>query len=144
MGLKEFKSQTVFLDTAPLIYFIEGHTVFQSPLERFFSAFERGDFSILTSTLTIIEVLVKPLQMDRVDLVRQYKEILSSASGIEIMEMTLAVAYRAAELRAKYGLRTPDSIQVGTALEYGARYFLTNDLRLKTVTEINIIRPQEL
>jgi predicted nucleic acid-binding protein len=58
--------------------------------------------------------------------------------------MNSAVAYRAAELRAKYGLKTPDSIQVGAALEYGAKYFLTNDFRLKTVKEITTITPQEL
>jgi len=56
--------------------------------------------------------------------------------------MTSAVAYRAAELRAKDGLKTSDSIQVGTALEYGAKYFLTNDIRLKIVKEIKAITPR--
>ena len=133
MRLRKLKSQTIFLDTAPLIYFIESNTAYQASLENFFTAFDKGDFSILTSTLTLLEVLVQPIKLNRLDLVSQYKKILSSASGIELIEMTSAVALRAAELRAKYGLKTPDSIQVGTALEYGAQYFLTNDIRLKTV-----------
>jgi len=144
MGLSKIKSQTLFLDTAPLIYFIEGGTAYQTNLKKLFAAFDKGDFFILTSTLTILEVLVQPLKLNRQDLVDQYRQILSPASGIEIIEMTSAITYRAAELRAKYGLKTPDSIQVGTALEYGAKYFLTNDIRLKTVKEIKTITPQEL
>jgi predicted nucleic acid-binding protein len=144
MGLSKIKSQTLFLDTAPLIYFIEGSTAYQPNLKKLFAAFDKGDFSIITSALTILEVLVQPIKLNRQDLVDKYRQILSPASGIEIIDMSSAIAYRAAELRAKYGLKTPDSIQVGTALEYGAQYFLTNDIRLKTVKEIKTITPQEL
>lgn len=58
--------------------------------------------------------------------------------------MTKALAIKAAELRAKYNLRTPDSIQLATAIEYNADYFLTNDIRLKSVAEINSIILSEL
>jgi len=82
--------------------------------------------------------------MNRQDLVEQYKHILTSASGIDIIEIDTAVAYKAAELRAKYSLKAPDSIQVATALEYGATYFLTNDIRLKAITELEIVTVQEI
>ena len=144
MGLSNLKSQAIFLDTAPLIYFMEGNTGYQPELNNFFSAFDKKEFSILTSTLTLLEVLVQPIKLNRLDLVSNYKKILSSASGIQIIDMTPRVAFRAAELRAKYGLKTPDSIQVGTALKYEAQYFLTNDLRLKVVKEIKTITPQDL
>lgn len=98
MGLSKLKSQTVFLDTAPLIYFIEGNTAYQAGLKNLFAAFDKGDFAIITSTLTLLEVLVQPIKLNRQDLVEQYRKILSSASGIEIIEMTSDVAYRAAKL----------------------------------------------
>lgn len=142
MGLRNLKSQTIFLDTAPLIYFIEGNTAYQTDLKKFFTAFDRGELTIIT--LTLLEALVQPIKLNRQDLADQYRKIVSSASGIELIEIISAVAYRAAELKAKYGLKIPDSIQVGTALEYGAQYFLTYDIRLKTVKEIKIITPQEL
>ena len=49
---------------------------------------------------------------------------MTSASGINVIKIDTAVAYKAAESRAKYNLKTPDSVQVATALEYGAKYFL--------------------
>jgi len=73
MGLSKIKSQTLFLDTAPLIYFIEGGTAYQTNLNKLFAAFDKGDFFILTSTLTILEVLVQPLKLNRQDLVDQYR-----------------------------------------------------------------------
>ncbi|MBF9254314.1 type II toxin-antitoxin system VapC family toxin [Pontibacter sp. 172403-2] len=144
MGLNKFKSQEVFLDTAPLIYFIEGNTVYQDKLLKLFTAYDKGDFSFISSTLTLLEVLVQPMKMNRLDLVEQYKRVLSEASGIILVEVTTAVAVKAAELRAKYGLKTPDAIQVATAVTHGAKYFLTNDLRLKTVKEIITVTPNEL
>ncbi|PIQ22560.1 MAG: twitching motility protein PilT [Cytophagales bacterium CG18_big_fil_WC_8_21_14_2_50_42_9] len=73
MGLSKFKSQIIFLDTAPLIYFIEGNTEHQEKLKKLFAAFDKGDFSFITSTLMLLEVLVQPIRMGRQDLVEQYK-----------------------------------------------------------------------
>lgn len=144
MGLRKFKSHRVFLDTAPLIYFIEGNTAFQTSQIKLFVAYDNGDFSFITSTLTLLEVLVQPMKLNRQDLVEQYKRVLSEASGIVLVEVTAAVAVKAAELRAKYGLKTPDSIQVATAVTHGAKYFLTNDIRLKIVKEIVTVTPNDL
>jgi len=46
MGLSKFESQTVFLDTAPLIYFIEGNTQYQDRLEKLFAALDDGNFHL--------------------------------------------------------------------------------------------------
>ncbi|MDY0201998.1 MAG: hypothetical protein RBR40_13535 [Tenuifilaceae bacterium] len=42
-------------------------------------------------------------------------------------------------LRAKYALKTPDAIQLASALISLSDFFLTNDLRLKNVNEIEVI-----
>ena len=69
---------------------------------------------------------------------------IKSCQTQEVLEVTNALAIKAAELRAKYNLRTPDAIQLATAIEYNADYFLTNDLRLKSVVEVNSIVLSEL
>ncbi len=144
MGISKLKSQTVFLDTAPLIYFIEGNSEYQKGLNNFFSASDKGDLRIITSALTLLEVLVLPIKLNRQDLVEQYKQILTSASGLEIIDINTTIAHKAAELRAKYNLKTPDAIQVATAIEQGVKYLLTNDIRLKAVKEVSTVTPAEL
>ena len=44
-----------------------------------------------------------------------------------------------AELRAKYGLLTSDSLQIGACLAHGAEAFVTNDRRLRRVKEMEIV-----
>lgn len=54
----------------------------------------------------------------------------------EVVPIDLNVAERAAELRARYGLRTPDALQIAAALSSGCEAFLTNDAKLQRVTEL--------
>jgi predicted nucleic acid-binding protein len=46
---------------------------------------------------------------------------------------------QAAQIRAKYNFKTPDAIFIATAIEEGAEVFITNDIRLKKMDEINCI-----
>jgi predicted nucleic acid-binding protein len=55
-----------------------------------------------------------------------------------------AVAERAADLRARHNLRTPDALQIAAALETGCQAFLTNDTQLKRVTELRVLILDEL
>jgi predicted nucleic acid-binding protein len=144
MVTEEFKDALVFLDTAPLIYFIEGHSEYQKQLSKIFRYNDDNYFRFLTSSITLLEVLVKPLKDGEAKVVEQYKKILSSAPGLYIFDITSSIAIRAAEIRAKYNARTPDALQVATAIEQNADFFLTNDLRLKVINEIKIISIAEL
>ncbi len=127
MVIQDFSSKTVFLDTAPLIYFIEGHSQYQDILSKLFDFNDKGGFSFITSTITLLEVLVKPLKDGNANIAEQYKEILTNAPSIEIFDVTSSISELAAKIRALYNLRTPDAIQIATSLENGADYFLTND-----------------
>lgn len=140
MGLKEkLINKTVFIDTAPLIYFIEGNSEFQQNLSEIFEANDKGEIQFLTSTLTLLEVLVQPLRLNRKDLVEKYERILTLSSHIEIAELNIITSRKAAELRAKYNLKTPDAIQIATAIENNITLFMTNDAALKRVAEIEIL-----
>lgn len=144
MVISGLKGNTVFIDSAPLIYFIEGHTSYQSVLATLFKENDIGSFSFITSTITLLEVLVLPIRLGRGDIATQYQKLLTESSNIEIIELTTTIAARAAQLRATYNLKTPDSIQLATAMEYNADYFLTNDVKLKNIDGINILTLHEL
>ncbi len=139
MVISDFTSKTIFLDTAPLIYFIEGHSAYQGVLSRIFSANDKGTFTFLTSTITLLEVLVKPLREGKHKIVHQYRNILTAAAGIELMDIDNKVAEKAAVLRAAHSLKTPDALQLVVAAVHEADYFLTNDVRLKNIASISVI-----
>ena len=144
MVIQDLASKTVFLDTAPLIYFIEGHSIHQTKLAKIFHLADKSELSFCTSPITLLEVLVKPLREGKTAIADQYREILTTANAIEIINTTTAIAAQAAKLRAKYGLRAPDAIQLATSIEVAADIFLTNDIRLRSVSEIHVITLAEL
>lgn len=130
---------TIGLDTAPLIYFIEKHSLYLPVVLPFFEAVERGDIEVVTSTLTLTEVLTHPLRQNKQALARQYSSILLNASHVTMLSVSADVATEAARLRATHGYKTPDAIQLATALSGRASHFVTNDDNLASVSGIQIL-----
>lgn len=113
-------------------------------MEDIFSRSDKGVFSIITSVLTVTEVLTKPLQTNHFQYENRYRNMLIKTHNITTLAANLPIAEQAARLRAKYSLKTPNAFQVATSILAGCDAFLTNDKRLKQITEINILVLDEL
>lgn len=133
------KGKTVFIDTAPLIFFIEKNPKYSAIVKPVVALIDSGQAKGVTSTITLLEVLVLPLREGNKKLSDAYRSILLSSKNLETCEISNAISEKAAALRAKYGFKTPDSIQLATAIMRRADYFLTNDLALKQVKEIKVV-----
>ena len=129
----------VGLDTAPLIYLIEENSTYLPIVLPFFEALDRDEFQVVTSTITLLEVLVHPLRKADTRLAQSYRDILLSAKGVTTVPITADIASEAAKLRAAHDLTTPDAIQLATAARHGASSFLTNDISLPAVSGLSVI-----
>lgn len=76
-----------------------------------------------SSVITLIEVLTKPKQLGDAVIEREYTDLLVHGRHFTLLPVDGALAERAAELRARYGLRTPDAIQAAAALAAGCQAF---------------------
>ncbi len=130
------------LDTNVLIYYIEEHPIFLKKIEPLIDKIVQGKATGITSYVTLLELLVKPLREGRLDLVDQYKTILTGQ--LEMVPIDEAVSVKAAQLRAKYGFRTPDAIQLASVIQKKGDVFITNDKGLKNVKEIKILTLEEI
>ena len=137
--LNSLRGTIVGLDTAPLIYFIEENPVYLPLVRPFFEAVDRGEFQVVTSVLTLTEVLVHPLRRGDHRLAYEYRQILLQARQVTTVPISEAIAEEAAVLRGKHGLRTPDASQLATAIRSGASSFLTNDTRLPNLSGLKIL-----
>jgi predicted nucleic acid-binding protein len=143
MGLsRKYEGKTFFLDTAPLIYYIEENKSYVNQLNELFD--EEEKYRFVTSIITLIEVLTLPLREKNSELAEKYEEILTNSNAIEIVDINCKIAKITAQLRADYSLKTPDAIQLATAIYSSANYFLTNDKRLKIVSGITVVTLDEL
>lgn len=142
--LTALQGRVVALDTAPLIYFIEEHPTYLPLVRPFFEGLDRGDFQVVTSTVTLLEVLVQPLRSGDTALQRRYRDILLDAEGLSVVAVSPQIAEEAARARATYNLSPPDAIQLATAIVTGAAALLTNDVRLPRQAGVQIIVLDEL
>lgn len=83
-------------------------------------------------------MLVYPLRQGNITLAQQYRDILFN-SQVTTIEVVPNIAETAAQLRADYNLKTPDAIQMATAINEGASYFLTNDGRLPSLPGLSVL-----
>ncbi len=136
------KYNRIGLDTNVLIYYIEEHPVYLKKVEPLIDRIVEGRATGITSYVTLLELLVKPIKEKRFDLVEQYKEILTNE--LDMVPLDESVSLKAAELRAKYGIRTPDAIQLASVMSKKGEVFITNDERLDVVKEIKVLTLNDL
>ena len=137
--LNQLQGQVVGLDSAPLIYFIEENPGYLEITEAFFAAMINREFRVVTSVVTLAEVLVYPLRQRNAALAQQYRDILFNQRSLNTIRITSDIAEIAAQIRADYNLRIPDAIQMATAVNRGAAFFLTNDARLPSLPELTVL-----
>lgn len=121
----------VAIDTSCLIYYFEGSQLAYQLRNEVFLPLEQGAFRAVISTLALAELLVRPKALGKEDVCSEYLALLCAYPNLEIVPLTTEIAVRCASIRAIHPtMRTPDAIHLATALEKGAKIFLSNDSRL--------------
>ena len=106
--------ETVFFDTAPVIYYIEAHPRFGPLAKESVRAFQEGLVTAYSSVITLAEVLAKPIQLGKLALARRFADFLLTGRNFHLLEIDVEIANQAGWLRGKHAaLRTVDSIQIG-------------------------------
>lgn len=132
------------LDTSPLIYFVERHPTYLSQMREIISRIDAGAFMGYSSVITLTEVLTQPLRLANGSLVSEYRMLLRQGRNFTLVSVDASVCETAAELRARYNLRTPDALQVASALSMGCEALLTNDTGIRRVTELHVLLLDDL
>jgi len=130
------KAKIVGLDTSVFIYFLENSERFGSLAQIAFTGIEKGKWQAVTSTITLMEITVRPWQLGNEMAAREYEAALAHFPNLSIVDVDRNVARAAAQLRAKYNVSPPDALQVAASLSFGAKAFLTNDKRLAKLQEL--------
>ncbi len=119
--------QTIYLDTCLVIYLVEKHEHFYEPLVKKISNLEQTRFVV--SSLTELEVMVKPEKDRNHHLIELYREFLDI---FQIEGLTDSIVKNALRYRVS-GLKTPDALHVAFAKYHQCDLFWTNDDRLAKV-----------
>lgn len=131
--------QRVGFDTPVFVYHIEQSSRWAATASAALEAMGDGRFARMTSVLTLLEISIKPLRLGRPEVADAYEALIGDITNLSISNVDVRSARIGAELRAKYGLRTPDSLQIAACLVNGADAIVTNDRRLRRVKGIDVV-----
>ena len=134
----------IYLDTAPVIYYVQGVTPFFPVVDALFKEIDSVNLLAVSSPVTLAECLVLPIRLGNIALQQDFLDLLTNTQGITFANIDVAVGRLAADMEARYRLKLPDALQVATALVAGCEAFLTNDVQLKRITEVKILVVSEL
>ncbi len=125
----------LLVDSAPIIYYLEDHPEFSARYENIFVGAEAGDYELAITTVSLIEVLTGPLRQGNKTLAETYREALTSPPSWRVVDLTPAIAFRAAQIRGMTRLRAPDAIQLASALEISCMGLVTQDRDFRVFSE---------
>lgn len=123
----------IFLDTNFFIYLIQGTGPQSLRTKYLLNAFSFRRDEILTSVMSLGELLVQPIRAGDRALVQRYRMILRSP-GITVLPFIENAVEAFARIRGDKSIKPPDAIQLATAATAGCDLFLTNDQRLMSIT----------
>lgn len=133
----------VALDTCIFIYFIEEHPKYLSIVQPVFADINAGGLSAVASVITLMETLVLPYRLGNIPLAKQYEALIRRSRGLRCADITANTCTIAARLRAAYGIKTADALQLATALIFRCSTFITNDRVLPPIDGIHIVQIED-
>ena len=134
----------LFLDASIIIWRAEGLPAFQRAAHEAVDELSKlhAAPALAVSRLSWLECRVKPLREGDPALLASYARFFSG--GVQIVELGAEVVDHATQLRAKFGLKTPDALQAASALRLpGPLIFLTGDAGFSRVKglQVRVIKP---
>jgi predicted nucleic acid-binding protein len=127
----------IFWDTNIFIYLWEDSPL-QTEARQFSRAIIEGGHTVLTSALTVGEILAQPTRRGDATITEAY---LAEFRAMPVISFDLVAAKGFAQLRARHpAVRPPDAIQLACAAAAETDLFVTNDTRLSHLTIPGVVR----
>lgn len=118
----------IFWDTNLFVYLLEDKGELTEQVVALRERMVERNDELLTSTLTLSEILVRPVEVGDETLARRYEQSITAAATVLPFDRAAAAAF--AGIRRDRSIAPPDAIQLACASVAGVDMFITNDHRL--------------
>ena len=134
----------VFIDTAPIIYFLENSSIYMESMKKFFTRCMKEHIQIVTSTLTIEKYLESPYSKGKLEYVDNFKRFIEYMN-IEVVDIDSSIAEQGAKIRGQYkNFKAMDALQIATSIVKKCDMFFTNDKQLRQEKELPCMTMEDI
>lgn len=121
------------------IYLFEDDPRYKKKIQSIFYQIENGQIQAITSIISPLEILSTPKLSKENDKTNILANFFQEAPNLKVFPVDWEIMLTASELRRNnLSLKTPDSLQLSTAIIKNAGSFLTNDLKLSKISNLPI------
>lgn len=125
------KASTITLDSMIFIYLFEEDKRYIKKVKSLFKNIEQGSLRACTSMITPLEVLSARKLNKYPDKRLAFSRFFQKTPNLVVYNVDWDIMEKSADLRrSNPSLRTPDSIQIATAIISKSKLFITNDEKL--------------
>ena len=129
---------SAYLDSNSFIYSVERVEPYCALLDLVWQRARSGEITIVSSDITVLETLVKPLR-DGDEVVEGLFRSLLDSNEVRLISASRELWESAARIRAETRLKTPDALHAATALSAGCNLFITNDRDFRRVPNLPVV-----
>lgn len=134
------KAKKVGIDTNCFLYVLSDHPRFFQPAKTVFATLEEKNIPLATSVITLIALLYFAEKRGGKKVLIDYQDAVINFPNLDLVSVNVEIAQKAAQLRVKYKITTPDAIQLATAIISNCSFFISNDKTLlRCQKEISIL-----
>jgi predicted nucleic acid-binding protein len=87
----------------------------------------------------LLETLVVPYRAGDLALAERYEAVLSRSKNLSLVPLDQPLLRAAAQVRARFRVRTPDALQLAAALVARCSVYITNDRDLPAIPGLRIL-----
>jgi len=138
------RHRRIAIDSNLLIYLFEVGGPEAGTVRRLFDAAEAGGVSFVVASLALAEISVYPAAVDNAVMAERYADAVRSIPRLELVPLTGEIAIDAGLMRGRRGHSLPDAIHLATAVRAGASALVTNDRRLRTLPQLDVVQLSDL
>jgi len=142
MGLADSitSQDSLALDTNIFIYAYNQSRNYGVAASKLLDRLQKIKPHVSISTIVFEEFLVQIYKKKLEDDLAGYEDFITGSGIFTVVDVTREIARTAAKIRAQFNLKAPDAIHIASAIESGARKFITVDRRIpRKIFNLNII-----
>jgi predicted nucleic acid-binding protein len=134
----------VGIDSNVLIYLLEDSGQLGQKAGTVLDAIARGEAVGILSVIALTEACAGPASARELALVERVADEIRSLENTEIIDVSADIAVDGAVIRTGRSLSTPDAIHLASARAAQATAFVTNDRRIKSSPQLEVLYLDEL